>query len=279
MELEHMSYSALSRYEECPRSFYLGRVKRAEEKQTWFFPLGSAVHQCVEDYLQTGDVPEFTDIFYPLIEAQMKIDPVDVNWLAGGSPDDPVFRSKAVELGKRCVENAIKFLEDIDVWEVEYDASGMIAGCEVPVKAFIDIVGEHKKHGLSIVDWKSGKQKPKNNLQLETYGVLLNTSTPLSGNDHPFTEHGSLKFDIGLWAMLNPDAPNARPVKGLTEVDASALGARYQAAYEAVKAKKWTANAGFHCRFCVQAPNCLVESPGTRRARYYDRSEDEGFPF
>lgn len=279
MELEHMSYSALSRYEECPRSFYLGRVKSAEEKQTWFFPLGTAVHQCVEDYLQTGDAPSFEERFYPLIEAQMKIDPVDVNWLAGGSPDDPIIRDKAVELGKRCVDNAIKFLDDIEVWEVEYDASGMIAGCEVPVKAFIDIVGEHKKHGPVIVDWKSGKQKPKNNLQLETYAVLLNTSTPLSGSDHPFTDHGSIKFDVGLWAMVNPDAPNARPVKGLTEVDASALGARYQAAYDRIKERKWQANAGFHCRFCVQSPNCLIEAGPTKRARFYDKSDEEGFPF
>ena len=279
MELEYLSYSALSRYEECPRSFYLGRVKRAEEKQTWFFPLGSAVHLCVEDYLQTGDTPSFEDRFYPLIEAQMKIDPVDVNWLAGGSQDDPIIRDKAVELGKRCVDNAIKFLDDIEVWEVEYDASGMIAGCEVPIKAFIDIVGEHKKHGPVIVDWKSGKNKPKNNLQLETYAVLLNTSTPLSGNDHPFTDHGSIKFDIGLWAMVNPDAPNARPVKGLTEVDASALGARYQAAYEQIKNKVWKANAGFHCRFCVMAPNCLVEAGPTQRARFYDKSDEDGYPF
>ena len=34
MQLEHMSFSALSRYEECPRSFYLGKIKHAEEKQT-----------------------------------------------------------------------------------------------------------------------------------------------------------------------------------------------------------------------------------------------------
>lgn len=33
---EHLSFSALSRYEECPRSWYLGYAKRAEPKQTWF---------------------------------------------------------------------------------------------------------------------------------------------------------------------------------------------------------------------------------------------------
>ena len=203
----------------------------------------------------------------------MKIDPVDVNWLAGGSQDDPIIRTKALDQVKRCYENARTFLDDIDVWEVEYDASGQIAGCEVPVKAFIDIVGEHKKHGPSIVDWKSGKQKPKNALQLETYAVLLNH------HDHPFNEHGSIKFDVGLWAMVNPDAPNARPIKGLTEVDASALGARYQAAYDKIQEKIWKANAGFHCRFCTQAPNCLIESPGSRRATFYDRSEEDGYPY
>lgn len=228
----------------------------------------------MEDYLQTGDAPSFEERFYPLIEAQMKIDPIDVNWLAGGSPDAPIMRDKAVELGKRCVDNAIKFLDDIEVWHVEYDATGMIAGCEVPVKAFIDIVGEHKKHGPVIVDWKSGKSKPKNNLQLETYAVLLNN------NDHPFTGKAALAaFDVGLWAMVNPDAPNARPVKGLTEVDASALGARYQAAYDRIKERKWQANAGFRCRFCVQAPNCLVEAGPTKRARFYDKSDEDGCPF
>ncbi len=271
-----MSYSSLSRYEECPRSFYLGKVRHAEEKQTYFFPIGTAVHNMIEDHIAGTLKGSAEYYFYPLIEKQMKIDPIDVNWLAGGSQDDPVIRDKALDLVKRCFENALAFLEDIDVWEVEYEATGMLPGCDVPIKAFIDIIGEHKKHGPTIVDWKTGKQKPKNNLQLETYSALLSQPS-ISSNDHPFTEHGSLAF-TGLWAMLNPDAPQARKID-LSSVDASALGARYQAAYEQIKKKVWKAQAGFHCRFCVQAPNCLIESPGTRRARYYDRSEEEGFPY
>jgi hypothetical protein len=275
MELEHLSYSALSRYEECPRSFYLGKVRHAEEKQTYFFPIGTAVHNMIEEWLGTGSDTTLTaeDFFYPLIEKQMKIDPIDVNWLSGGSQDDPVIRDKALDLVKRCYENALVFLEDIDVWEVEYDATGALPGCDVPIKAFIDIIGEHKKHGPVIVDWKTGKQKPKNNLQLETYAALLGRDGPRFA--HPDIEE---KGWTGLWAMLNPDAPQARKID-LSSVDASALGARYQAAYEQIKKKVWKAQAGFHCRFCVQAPNCLIESPGTRRARYYDRSEEEGFPY
>lgn len=220
----------------------------------------------IEDYLADDLTDPAERYFYPLIEEQMKIDPVDVNWLSGGSQDDPVIREKALDLVKRCFENAVAFLEDIDVWEVEYDATGMLPGCEVPIKAFVDLIGEHKKHGPAIVDWKTGKQKPKNNLQLETYAALL-------------SESGKLYGDVkGLWAMLNPDAAKARPVD-LSSVDASALGARYQKAYEAIKGKQWKATHGFHCRFCTQAPNCLIESGPTKRALYYDRSEEDGYPF
>jgi len=265
MQLGHMSFSALSRYEECPRSFYLGKVRHAEEKQTWFFPIGTAVHEMIENRILKTDVtPIAEEYFYPLIEDQMKIDPIDVNWLAGGPQDDPTIRAKAVDLVKRCFENALAFLDDIDVWEVEYDATGMLPGCEVPIKAFIDIIGEHKKHGPGIWDWKTGKQKPKTNLQLETYRALTLTTFP------------NLKY--GHWAMLNPEAAQARKVD-LSSVDASALGARYQKAYEQVKEKIWKANAGFHCRFCTQAPNCLIQSPGTRRAAFYDKSEEDGYPF
>lgn len=270
-----MSYSALSRYEECPRSYYLGRVANAPERQTWFFPIGTAVHEMIEEYLKADDqgsgyvlTKTAEQVFYPLIKRQMEIEPDDVNWLSGGSVNAPVIRKRALDLVKRCFENALKFLEDIDVWEVEYDATGSLPGCGVPIKAYVDIIGEHKKHGPVIVDWKTGKQKPKNNLQLETYSALLMVDNPWDT---------ALNF-TGLWAMLNPDAAKARPV-GLSNVDPSALGARYQAAYDAITEKKWKANAGFHCRFCTMSPNCLVEAGPTERALLHDRSEEDGYPF
>lgn len=222
----------------------------------------------IEDHLKLADMPllkvsSAESYFYPLIREQMKADSDDVNWLSGGSADAPVIRKRALDLVKACFENALKFLEDIDVWEVEYNATGDLPGCEVPIKAFIDIIGEHKKHGPGIWDWKTGKQKPKNNLQLETYRALTLTKFP------------DLKY--GHWAMLNPDASQARKVD-LSDVDPSALGARYQKAYEAITKKVWKANAGFGCRFCVQSPNCLVESPGSQ-ADKYDKSEQDGYPY
>ena len=263
---KHLSYSSLNMYENCPRQFYLSKVRQAEEKQTYFFPLGSAVHSSIESYLASGVVPKFEDEFYWRVSKQMKIEPDDSLWLAGGSKDDPIIRQKAVDLGKACVENAVTFLEDVEVYYVEYDATGMLPGCEVPIKAFVDILGEHKKYGPVIVDWKSSASKPKNNLQLEVYRALLKQNTTWD------------KYETGLWAMLRPGASKARPVD-LSSVDPSAIGARFQKCYDDIKARIWKTNASFDCNFCVQAPNCLLIAGPTERAQFYDRAAEDGCPF
>ncbi len=262
---QHLSFSSLSSYESCPRQWYLARVRHAEERQTWFFPIGSAVHASIESYIASGVVPDFEGIFYPLVVQQMQIDPDDLNWLAGGPKDDPFIRDKAVQLGKDCVERAVTFLEDVTVHEVEYDATGMLPGCEVPIKAFVDILGEHKKHGPVIVDWKSSASKPKTNLQLEVYRALL-------------SNQGMQRYTTGLWAMLRPGTSKARPVD-LSSVDPSALGARFQKCYDDIKARIWKTNHSFDCNFCIQQDNCLLVAGPTERANFYDRAVEDGFPF
>lgn len=36
MSMEYFSYSRYKSYSSCPRSYYLGYVQGAEEKQTWY---------------------------------------------------------------------------------------------------------------------------------------------------------------------------------------------------------------------------------------------------
>lgn len=271
----HLSYSALNTYEDCPRAWYLGRVKRAEARQTWFFPVGTTVHQCIEHHI-AGEPFSVKEIFYALVREQLKIDPDDVNWLAGGSAEDPSIRGKALAQAEACVEEAVKFLEKFTVFEVEYDASGMLPGCEVPIKAYVDLIGEHEDFGYRIVDWKTGKSKPKSTLQLEVYGALINFT------DHPFNEHASLQYD-GYWGMVNPlstsKTPRSRKVD-LSGVDPEALGLRFQAAYDNMKRKLYKANPDtYKCKWCIQAPNCNVESLGSARAKFYDKSSEDGYPF
>lgn len=263
---QHLSFSALSQYEQCPRSYYLARVRQAEERQTWFFPIGSAVHSSIESYIASGVVPDFEGEFYWRVAKQMETDPDDLNWLAGGPKDDPFIRAKAVQMGKDCVEQAVLLLQDVEVHHVEYDATGMLPGCEVPIKAFVDILGEHKKHGPVIVDWKSSASKPKTNLQLEVYRALLKT------------RGGFGQYNTGLWAMLRPGASKARPVD-LSSVDPSAIGARFQKCYDDIKARIWKTNHSFDCNFCIQQDNCSLVAGPTDRANYYDRAAEDGYPF
>ena len=272
--MQHISFSQYSSYTQCPRAWYLGKVKHAEEKQTWYLPLGSAVHTSVEMFIATGDVPSFESIFYPLIEKQMLIEPDLNKWMSGGSQSDPIVKDKAVQLGKDCVEKALTFLDDIDVWFVEYDASGNLPGLVVPIKAFVDVVGEHKKHGPSIVDWKTSASKPKDNFQLETYKALLDVKDVGElGRDFRLAD-----IKTGLWAMVRPTASKARPVD-LSKVDPAEVGAKYQAVYEAMNKKIYKTQQSFNCKFCFHQDNCLLVAGRTDRAKYYDKAHEEGLPF
>src|SRR6476646_1026854 len=131
--LPHISYSQYNTYIKCPRAWYLGKIKQAEEKQTWYIPIGGAVHSAVEEWLGTGSdtTLKMEDFFYPLITKQMEIEPDLSKWLAGGPEAAPITHEKALQRAQECFEKALQELEDIEVWEVEYDASGRLQGLPV----------------------------------------------------------------------------------------------------------------------------------------------------
>lgn len=263
----HLSYSQYAAYTRCPRSWYLARLKGGEEKQSWYLPIGTVTHDGIEARLK-GEPFDATARFYELIEKQMRIEPDLSAWLAGGPEGAPITHGKALQRALECIEKAEEYLSDLDVWEVEYDASGRLPGLEVPLKAFVDIIGEHKKKGPVIIDWKTGSTKP-NNFQLETYHALLMEGDSLYAHVGDF---------MGRYVMLAPGAPNTRYVD-LSKVDPAEVGRKYQGVYDQMKAKVYKANAGFDCRFCFQAENCLANKGMTKRAMYYDKSEEDGYPF
>lgn len=279
----HISFSQYNTYVDCPRNWYLSKVRQAEQVQTWYLPIGSAVHSMVEAHLedkmfraQSKHAPDWQpkaeDYFFPLISAQMRIEPDLSKWLAGGSKKNGFITGDlALQRVKGCYERALEFLGDLDVWEVEYDASGPLPGLSVDVSAFVDIIAEHKKYGPTIVDWKSGSKKPSNAFQLETYAALL-----------PNTDYRDFKY-TGLWAMLAPGAAVARPID-LSAVDPAEVGAKYQkvrTAMEAmqIEAKEQDGKKNFMCKMCFNAPNCVAYSGPTKRSIYYDRSRHDQPPY
>lgn len=268
--MDYISYSQYRTYTSCPRSWYLGKKRQAEEVQSWYIPIGSAVHDAIEWVLAEQTTPKMEDFFYPLVERQMQIEPDVSKWLAGGPESAPITHDKALQRAVECYEKALQELDDIDVWEVEYDASGRLPGLSVPIKAYVDIIGEHKKKGPVIIDWKTGSTKP-DNFQLITYAALL------KHNDHDDMFCVD-QFDWGRYVMLAPGSANTRYVD-LSKVDPEEVGQKYQAVVERMNEKLYQANAGFGCKFCFQAENCLVNKGVTPRSSYYDRSADDGFPF
>ena len=273
--MKHISYSQYNTYVSCPRSWYLGKVRQAQEVQTWYIPIGSAVHDMVEAEL-SGPSPrseglglKAEDFFYPLIERQMLIEPDLSKWLAGGPKGHPIVEELALQVVKDCFEQSLEYLDEIDIWEVEYEATTMLPGLEVPLKAFLDIIGEHKKKGPVVYDWKTGSTKP-NNFQLETYGACL---------DQGLSQYSDVKFK-GRYVMLKPGSPRTRFIEiSPPSVDPAEVGAKYQAVYEQMKAKIYKTQHGFNCNFCFQQDNCLVNAGPTERAKYYDRSQEDGYPY
>lgn len=272
MTLDYMSYSRYKAYSSCPRNYYLGYEVKAEEKQTWYVPVGSAVHAMIEKHLSIGLHPYDTaeGFFYPLIEKQMLIEPDLSKWLAGGSKDAPITEERALRRVEECFEKALTYLSGVDVWEVEYDASGSLPGLDVPMKAFVDIIGEHKKYGPIIGDWKTGSTKP-DNFQLETYAALLEHNLSEPGAERP-------KY-YGKYWMISPTYTSETKFVDLTEVDPAAVGSKYQKVVDDIRERKWMSKAGFGCKWCFQSPNCIVDSGPTERSVYYDRAHEDGWPF
>lgn len=267
----HLSYSQWNSYTQCPRNWYLSKVQKAEERQTWYIPIGSAVHNMVEDWIDPKiqfagrDSISAEKYFYPLVAAQMEIEPDLSKWLAGGPEKAPVVGDLALQKVKDCFEKALEFLDEIDVWEVEYDASGRLPGLEVELKAFVDIIGEHKKTGPGIWDWKTGKSKPKNNFQLETYAAML------------VPKWADIKLN-GHFAMLDPLSSKARKVD-LSGVSPAEVGAKYQKVWNGMKSAQIQAEKGYGCRFCFNQDNCIPNAGMTARSLYYDRSHLEQPPY
>jgi len=258
MTLTHFSYSSKNTYDSCPRAYYLSRVRKAEPVPAWYFVIGSAVHAWIEGHLlDPNNVPAIDELFMAEVMKRRAIEPDTTKWLHGGSKDAPVIEERALKLAQDCVEKAVVYLQDIDVWEVELDISGILPGMTLPLKAYVDVIGEHKKHGPIIGDWKTGKSKPKDAFQLETYNVLRQVAKMYQ--EHQFK---------GLWLMLNPDAPKARPIELVKSVES--VSGMYGASAERADAGIYPAKPQYNCRFCDMRLNCKTATGINKRTEYYD---------
>lgn len=261
---DHLSYSQYSTYLGCPRRYFLSRVRLAPGRQAWYFMIGSAIHEGIEHYLETGEKANATWLLNKQVASALKADADMDNWLAGGSKDDPIIKGRALTLVEDCLSSAYAFLDDVEVLSgsVELDVGGRLPGVNRPVSAFIDALVIHKKHGPMIVDWKSSSSKPKDSFQLKVYRSLL------------LIKGGYDEFNKGKFVMLRPGVSDPRPVD-LSDVTPEQIGGEFAKVEKRIEERIWNAKPDFMCNFCEQKPNCSLMSGSNQ----WDTSESDGIPF
>lgn len=261
---DHLSYSQYSTYVNCPRRYFLSRVRQAPARPAWYFMTGSAIHRGIEYYIETGEKANPTWLLNQQVESALKADSDMESWLAGGSKNEPIIKGRALDLVKGCLDSAYQFLGEGSVvpGTVELDVSGELPGVQRSVSAYVDALFIHKKLGPLIIDWKSSSSKPKDNFQLEVYRALL------------MVKGGYDDFTKGNFIMLRPGVSNARPVD-LSKVTPVTTGAKFAEVEDRINRRIWNAKPEFMCNYCEQKPNCSLQSGSNE----WDTSEQDGIPF
>ena len=269
----HLSYSSLTTWDRCPKSYELSRVVKAQARPAWYFVAGTAVHNAADDIDNGRPVKQWSEYFYPEVSKAMALDPDHTSWLSGGSQDDPDQGNAWMEIGPECVDNWKGFTsEAFQVKAIELDVTSRLPGTALKIKGYIDRIGTHVDHGEMIVDIKSGKNKPKDKgLQLKTYSALYLMAT-------------AEKITKGAYFMARTGE--------LTKVyefdpmqEAIDLGKKFREVAREISRGEFPAVVEYSCRFCDQEPNCFARSGDTPRTRHFDKSNpkyngpEEEIPF
>lgn len=273
----HLSYSQVSTYgynskteappkDGCPRRYFLSRVKGAPALPAWYFLTGSAIHDGIEHFIQTGEKLDPVVLLNQQAGTAIKAEPDHSKWLHGGSKEEPIVEDRALKLVVDCLEKAYSFLDEVIPVAIELDVSSSLPGVSRPVKGFVDMLALHRDHGPIIVDWKSSSSKPKDNFQLETYRALL------------MQRGGYDEYVTGLWVMLRPGVSKARKID-LSHVTPESVGKVYGAMEKKIEQRAWPAMPSFGCNYCEQKLNCNLQSGKTPQTDLWDTSSQDGIPF
>lgn len=270
MSIPHLSYSSVNTFDRCPKSYQLSRVIGAQPLPAVYFALGTAVHEITEEMdraeQSTTTQPEkscrytgadFRDVYFAEINKGLQKEPSIDKWLCGGSDGPRAAAELALETGPRCIENWKSFTsKDFKVTDIELDVTCRLPGMYLKTKGFIDRTGDHIDHGRMIVDFKTGKNKPKDKgKQLKVYSALLTAST------------GEI---ITKGAYFMAQKGKLSKVYDLSDSTPESLGAEYKAKLREMNGSDYEARVEFTCKFCDQQLNCFAYSGDTERTKYYD---------
>jgi putative RecB family exonuclease len=182
----HRSVSQLNQYERCPYAFKLARVDKAWSRPAAWLAQGSAVHEVLEAWEQSGRTMTleaaqalFSERYEFFVNQSCDTTPNLDFWFASGPYRGQIDIERRYLIGLEQVEKSINWHlahEDQVIWIAPDGTPGIEIGFDfmldtVPVRGFIDAVrvvdGE-----VRVVDYKTGNS-PGDDFQLGVYGVAL----------------------------------------------------------------------------------------------------------
>jgi putative RecB family exonuclease len=263
------SVSQVDQYEKCSWQFYLQRVKRVVPRPAaWSFQ-GTAFHSAAEEFekgfresSEEEMVQLFSDQYSAMVNGAMYKEPDLNRWMtANGKPAGQDIEERYA-LGQSQVRDYVRWSKENEpeIWHDNEGWNGFdiadapmydtTMGLElyfkvelggVVVRGYIDqVVMDPKDIGAYRVrDLKTGSTK--SHFQLETYKVAVE-------------KQFGLEVNTGDW-YFGKEGRLSRPVD-LSEVTEDQVAARFVEMDQGVKAGRFEAKPGFHCRFCDVSHAC-----------------------
>lgn len=251
IETQPRSVSQVDQYEKCGWQFFLQRVERVTPRPAAWSMQGTAFHSAAEALEKSGRakgeeelVQLFSDQYSALVNKALDQEPDLGNWLTAGGKLAGRDIEDRYRLGQDQVREYVKWsLENRPVITYVKSPEGeRKLGLElyfkvelggVVVRGYIDQLVSEEDSSVRVRDLKTGSTK--SHFQLETYKIAVEKQfgETVNRGDWYFGKEGRL----------------SRPVD-LSEVTEDQVAARYVEMDQGVKAGRFEAKPGFHCRFC-----------------------------
>lgn len=284
-ELAHLSHSSRESLERCAKAFYLRYLTDAPRRPALWSAGGSAVHEVTEawdrllvefpgntlGWSRTTLQMNWERQFEAQLDKARAAEPNEWNW--GRAPSEPIevwningpaFVQAYIDWRKR---------SPYELWTtpdgqpaIELDVSGMLPGCPVEIKGYVDrIFVDPVLDKLIIVDLKTGKRPPKGPEQFAVYGALVKV------------KYG-VQADIGV-PFMNRKATLGRAYD-LTEHTPEAVGEVFGKVWDKIQTGQFPAN-GFPsaCFVCDLGASCFVNHGPLAHLHDPDHPSNEVVPF
>lgn len=248
--IRHLSHSAMSDYDTCPKKFKLARIDKLDGRMHLALPAGVAFHTMTEDYDThqriIGTYKKYLD--HELVKRGIVLVP-------GESPDLSTFDTSRNEGYDWWVAHGTKYFNQYVEWResskwdlVETHWAGQFVpkAIELPLEIEIDgvkVVGQVDRifrmdNGqLVLVDIKTGARMWPSD-QLQTYAEILS------------------RQDLSVDFVAYYDARKAKVTPLDLTVGHPGLDHKVERIWAGIRNEEFEPTPGRHCNYCSQRFNC-----------------------